>query len=482
MLQKIFKILFFSLMLLCCVSLIASCAQSPKGYTVADPAYKIANDLIIESDNKIKIAYEKQWDVLAQNELNKCVVRVEKAKKYYSQGDSINKIMDVLQDFEKDYNEAKTIAEARTPNVKGLLLSRQRVLDSDVQNSPDLSKLLYKLDQRFRRLVEKKTVYVYDFSNLYSDYVDLSQMATRDKYLSKAREQISFAIKNKARRYAPKTLNKAELDIKTAENVIRFNLDNPGAYEAAVEQANHSATRLAAVVGEQKRVNFKLDEMAAITIVRQRESVARLDTDLRKKNEELYYSEAEKRAYQNELENTREEIKKREQELAITEQEIQKKEAELARAEKEKRFEMAIDFAQKQFSKNEADVYRQGDKLLIRLKKIEFPAGKTIVPDKSKQLLDKVASVAKQLSPQLVVVEGHTDSIGSVELNSMISQGRADSVRDYLENEGIPKSIIQSEGYGFEKPLSTNKTQMGRAQNRRVDIWITPSAEIKATE
>src|SRR3989344_4382444 len=142
MLRKIFKMLVFSLMVLCCVSLIVGCAQPPKGYTVADPAYKIANDLIVESDNKIKIAYEKQWDVLAQNELNKCVVRIEKAKKYYSQGDSVNKIMDVMQDFEKDYNKTKAIAEARTPNVKGLLLARQRVLDSGVKNSPWLNKIV----------------------------------------------------------------------------------------------------------------------------------------------------------------------------------------------------------------------------------------------------------------------------------------------------------------------------------------------------
>lgn len=482
MLRKIFKMLIFSLMVLCCVSLIAGCAQSPKGVAAEDPAYKNANDLIVEADKKIKTAYEKQWDVLAQNELNKCVNRVEKAKKYYSQGASISKITDVMQDFDMDYNEAKMIAESRAPKVKGLLMARQRVLDSGVQNSPDISKLLYKLDQKFRSLAEKKLIYVFDFSDLQSKYMDLSQVATRFKYLSKAKEQVSYAIKNKARRYAPKTLNAAELDIKNAENQIGYNLDNPKAYEEAVQQANRSAATLAAVVDEQRKVNFNLDETAARRIVRQSELMAQLNKDLKNKDEDLYYSEAEKQAYQNQLDNTREEVKKREQELTMTELEIQKKEEELARAEKEKRFQAALDSAQKQFSKNEADVYRQGDKLLIRLKKMEFPVGKTAVPEKSKQLLDKVASVAKQLSPQLVIVEGHTDSIGPVELNNMISQERADSVRDYLQNEGISESIIQSEGYGFEKPLSSNKTKMGRAQNRRVDIWITPAPEIKATE
>ena len=143
---------------------------------------------------------------------------------------------------------------------------------------------------------------------------------------------------------------------------------------------------------------------------------------------------------------------------------------------------MVLDNAQKQFSNTEADVYRQGDKILIRLKKMEFSIGKASVPTKSKKLLDKVALVAKQLGPQEVIVEGHTDSVGTAEVNNKISQQRADSVLGYLENEGISKSILQSVGYGFEKPLSSNKTRTGRAQNRRVDIWITPAPEAKLTE
>ena len=110
----------------------------------------------------------------------------------------------------------------------------------------------------------------------------------------------------------------------------------------------------------------------------------------------------------------------------------------------------------------------------IRLKKIEFPSGKTEVPANSQSLLEKVAEVAKELGSQQIIVEGHTDSVGSAEVNNKISQGRADSVKDFLAQEGIEQSILQSEGHGFDKPLTTNKTKAGRAQNRRVDVWIVP--------
>ena len=207
-----------------------------------------------------------------------------------------------------------------------------------------------------------------------------------------------------------------------------------------------------------------------------------LGWDLRNKDEELYYTQAELQAYQNELESSHEEVSKKNKELALSEKESQEKDTELAKAEKEKRFQLALASAQKKFSKSEADVYRQDDKILIRLKKMEFPSGKSDVPEKSKLLLDKVASVAKQLGSQQVIIEGHTDSVGSVEVNSKISQERADSVLSYLEEEGIPNSILQSVGYGFEKPLVSNKTKTGRAQNRRVDIWITPTPATEMTE
>jgi len=75
-----------------------------------------------------------------------------------------------------------------------------------------------------------------------------------------------------------------------------------------------------------------------------------------------------------------------------------------------------------------------------------------------------------------VTVEGHTDSTGGKKLNQKLSAARAEAVKEYLEvNAADPSIEFDSKGFGYDKPLATNKTPEGRAQNRRVDVVIEPS-------
>src|SRR5207253_11400209 len=69
-----------------------------------------------------------------------------------------------------------------------------------------------------------------------------------------------------------------------------------------------------------------------------------------------------------------------------------------------------------------------------------------------------------------VVLEGHADSIGSGADNMKLSQRRAATVRDYMVENGISPTRIKTEACGKTKPIASNKTAAGRAQNRRVDI------------
>jgi len=83
------------------------------------------------------------------------------------------------------------------------------------------------------------------------------------------------------------------------------------------------------------------------------------------------------------------------------------------------------------------------------------------------------ACVARALrdNPSLhVVVEGHTDSVGSDSYNHKLSERRAKAVRDYLVREGIDASRITTRGYGKSRPVASNDTAEGRAENRRAEI------------
>ncbi|AMC99519.1 OmpA family protein [Halomonas chromatireducens] len=84
--------------------------------------------------------------------------------------------------------------------------------------------------------------------------------------------------------------------------------------------------------------------------------------------------------------------------------------------------------------------------------------------------LEQVANTLRENPDMRVRIEGHTDHVGSAEYNEGLSQRRADSVRDFLVSRGIDANRMTTVGYGESRPVATNETDEGRAQNRRVEI------------
>lgn len=95
-----------------------------------------------------------------------------------------------------------------------------------------------------------------------------------------------------------------------------------------------------------------------------------------------------------------------------------------------------------------------------------------LTPKAEKAIADTAAEAKGLKSVNSVLVEGHTDNIGSAAYNQKLSVKRAESVRDALVKNGVPADKITTKGYGFDKPVASNKTKAGRAQNRRVEITI----------
>lgn len=113
----------------------------------------------------------------------------------------------------------------------------------------------------------------------------------------------------------------------------------------------------------------------------------------------------------------------------------------------------------------------------IRIKgNILFETGSAIIQKKSLKLLDEVAVVLDR-NPELgpVLIEGHTDNVGSDTLNLSLSQRRAQSVMDYLVSKGIEARRLRAKGFGESKPIATNATPLGRAKNRRVEFRLIKS-------
>lgn len=152
--------------------------------------------------------------------------------------------------------------------------------------------------------------------------------------------------------------------------------------------------------------------------------------------------------------------------------------AELA-AEKERRIE-----AEKRAKQAAADlakfasVKQETRGMVITLSGgVLFVSAKADLLPSAQLKLNQVAEALIKEDPlSKIVVEGHTDSQGSASYNQELSERRAQTVRDYLVARGIASDRVTSQGFGFSRSIADNKSEEGRANNRRVEIVVKPGS------
>ena len=103
-------------------------------------------------------------------------------------------------------------------------------------------------------------------------------------------------------------------------------------------------------------------------------------------------------------------------------------------------------------------------------KTILFDTGKATIKFESAEILNQIINVLKKFPNSRFRIEGHTDSTGKKAKNMILSQNRADAVKVYLIQGGIDAGRLESQGFGPEKPIASNKNKKGRELNRRVEI------------
>jgi OOP family OmpA-OmpF porin len=112
-----------------------------------------------------------------------------------------------------------------------------------------------------------------------------------------------------------------------------------------------------------------------------------------------------------------------------------------------------------------------GEKILIK-EVVQFRVGSAVILPESFELLDQVAQAIKEYEIKKVRVEGHASSDGNDQKNLVLSQQRADSVRQYLISKGIPEDALIAKGFGETQPIASNNTAEGRKMNRRVEFVV----------
>jgi outer membrane protein OmpA-like peptidoglycan-associated protein len=116
--------------------------------------------------------------------------------------------------------------------------------------------------------------------------------------------------------------------------------------------------------------------------------------------------------------------------------------------------------------------------LVVTLGDVLFATGQSTLMGGAEQNLNRLATFLAEYPDRTVLIEGHTDSVGSAESNYLLSQRRADSVRSYLVNRGVQANRVTTAGLGEGSPVASNDTATGRQQNRRVEVIISNTATL----
>jgi len=106
------------------------------------------------------------------------------------------------------------------------------------------------------------------------------------------------------------------------------------------------------------------------------------------------------------------------------------------------------------------------------IQNISFETNKTILHPSSYTELNNLAIYLKEHAQYKIELNGYTDNVGKEDDNLKLSEGRAKSVSDYLIQQGIKQGRISYKGFGNANPVADNKTEEGRAKNRRVEIIL----------
>ena len=114
--------------------------------------------------------------------------------------------------------------------------------------------------------------------------------------------------------------------------------------------------------------------------------------------------------------------------------------------------------------------------LVANMSDVLFRSGSFELLPAARERLAKVSGIVLAYPSLHVTVEGHTDSVGTDDYNQQLSERRAQAVRDYFVQQGIPPAAVEAHGYGKTEPIASNDTAEGRQQNRRVELILSGDA------
>jgi len=312
--------------------------------------------------------------------------------------------------------------------------------------------------------------------------------AVKARYLGAARNAILNAEQARAERFAPRSLLRAQELLSRAETALDKDRSMTTDAAALAEDAAYHARLAVYIAGQAQRVRAK-EATVEDLILENQAVVGRLaetagtsddfsagyatpEAELRSQLERLPVLESELEQSRRQVAGLEDEIRELDQRLGSASSERRDL---MRRVEANARVREQFAVVETLFDPEQAVVLRNGNDLILRMVGLRFPSGSARLDDQARALLNRLENAIDIFPRCQVRVEGHTDSSGRPQLNQTLSQKRAKAVADYLvETTGIQEFRVQAAGYGDSRPVTSNRTREGRAQNRRIDIVIVP--------
>jgi outer membrane protein OmpA-like peptidoglycan-associated protein len=317
--------------------------------------------------------------------------------------------------------------------------------------------------------------------------------------LFEARNAVRISRNAAADKYAAASLAKAGQQLESAEDAYRQRRDRK-VVEAAARDAVQTAEE-ARVMAVKARAEEEAQAKAAADkrLAEERETKARADAEAELQRRKA----ADEARAQAEAARADAERLKQEAEKAAADAAKAKQEAEAARAaaladqqtalEQKKAAEADAERARQAAARAEAEktdlraqllnqlnsILQTQDSargLIVQMSDVLFDTGSATLKPGAREKLAKISGILLAHTGLMLQIEGHTDSVGSDEFNQQLSERRADSVRDFLAEQGVPASSITAKGFGKTQPVASNDTAEGRQRNRRVELVVNGDA------
>ncbi|MGD8296271.1 MAG: OmpA family protein [Desulfobacterales bacterium] len=441
-------------------------------------------ELINQLDNDIALAYKNQLNVLAPTWFGKSNASLVAAKKGLEEGDQLSKILDDIATGRAQLVRAEEIARVSKTTLPNAIKARNLARDA---GATTLGREYTDAEERFLKLTRAIEDNDLNYAQrnqagVAGEFRDLELRAIKVRTIGEVRRLIEDAEDKGLQKIAPRSYLAAEKKLAEADAFITQNPYQEEKMHRLAAEALFMAQRLHVIAEQSQKFEAMEPEQVALWAegFQYQASESLGAPDMRnqpfdQQHENILETISVQRA---DLDFMIENSKKLQEQVAGLEGKTLEEHQEKERLLAEKRFNEKLSSIQHFFKPEEAEVYKKQNQIIIRLKTMQFPVGKSVIMPENYDLLSKVQRAIRTFGEPDVIIGGHTDSTGSEEVNEHLSQQRADAVRQYfVANETLPYEKIIAVGYGSMRPIASNANESGRAMNRRIDVIIAPEAK-----